>query len=605
MAFSSFPLSYKSLQENISSMYKNMHTFSFRKIEDETPEQRLAHQQSENLKWQQDMFHRILNKIGLHKEGIVSEEEVDATRSDLLYALIASPAEGEWPAITRDKLLFLQELFYANCISEEDYNFSKRPLLLRLAVQGAEIDSRDVLLSSDLIPCTLNNIITEPDKQQVLPESVNRQETEWSVVELKEDQSMFKNFPARRTGDCSEEKYSMKQEIIMPCLGLTPYKGAESKEKLPSIIVPKSLDFRTATVKDCCPARNPPSLPMQKDYKGMAICIKPTESFKNNPFWHVAGSLDTPVQPFNKESLNKQSVKSSLLENTMASWAGHKRGTTRAKVKKAFNQLLLKVHKDHSKESQTEASYSSHISDSDSDSETDEQQLKFGNKSWGLDLFKSSKKNKNEEDTDHLPLNVEMSEESLSPSKLILRPIGQGPNTKKIKRKIHSDGAATDFFVDKVLGENIKMELSRILAEMGTTNPNPNFTDEQIESIATQLPVDKNELKKFFPTSWCERYGDVVLDVVRKEFKHHIREMENLRRTAQERRSKAAKRWSLKDHDMNCSPKTDKTKVVVHNSFNRYFASQDENSAPNNSHQRPTTKVTFSLPSSKAQLTYI
>ena len=89
-------------------MYKNMHTLSFRKFEDETPEQRLAHQQTENLKWQQDMFHMILNKIGLQKEGIVSEEEVGTIRSDLLYALIASPAEGEWPGITRDKLLFLQ-----------------------------------------------------------------------------------------------------------------------------------------------------------------------------------------------------------------------------------------------------------------------------------------------------------------------------------------------------------------------------------------------------------------------------------------------------------------------------------------------------------------
>ncbi|KAH9297202.1 hypothetical protein KI387_028884 [Taxus chinensis] len=532
-------------------MYKNMQAFSFGKIEELSPEQRRARQQSENLIWQQDMFHRILNMVGLHNEEIVSEEELNATRYELLYSLIACPAEGEWPAITRDKLLFLQELLYANCISEEDYHLSKKPLFLRMAVQGTELDSRDVLLRGNPVPCTLNTVRNEPDTPQAFPESLNKQKTEWSVVEFKEDQNMSRSFPARSAGDNSKEKSPMKQMINATSLSLSPYKGGESNDKHPSIIVPHSLDLRSA--KDCCAARNTPNLQMQEGYKGMAIYINRTGSFKENPFWQVAGLIDAPEGP-----VKKRSAKSSLLENTLASWTGHKRGATRAKVKKAFNQLLLKVNKDHSNESETEASYSSHISDSDSDSVIDEQQRKLAKRSWGLDFFKTSKKNKSEEEMDYLPRPAENSEEALSPSKLVLKPIGQGPNTKKIKRKIHSDGAATDFFIDKVLSENIKIELSRILAEMGTTNPSPNFTNEQIESIATRLPVDKNELKKFFPGSWCERYGDVVLDVVRKEFKQHVGEMENLRRTAHERRSNAAKRWGLKDHNVNCSPKTER-----------------------------------------------
>ncbi|KAJ6435721.1 hypothetical protein OIU84_000854 [Salix udensis] len=103
--------------------------------------------QSDNLKWQQDSFHQILNLMGLHKEGILSENEVSAFKTHLLETLIASPLEHEQAVILRDKLVFLQELLYAKCISEDEYHSSKRPLLQRLAVQGAEIDSRDVIVA--------------------------------------------------------------------------------------------------------------------------------------------------------------------------------------------------------------------------------------------------------------------------------------------------------------------------------------------------------------------------------------------------------------------------------------------------------------------------
>lgn len=555
---------------------------SFRRIGDETPEQRRARLQSENLKWQQEMFHRILHMIGLHKEEIVSEQQLSATRSELLGTLIASPAEGEWPAITRDKLLFLQELLYANCISEEDYHMSKRPLLLRLAVQGAEIDSRDVLLGGRPSVCPPVTVRTEPITMQPEPESSINQETEWSVVEFKEDQTLLKNFPVSSTEDHSKQKSPMKQVIgAISRLTLSPYKGGKSKDKNPSVIVPQSTDFQIS--QESCPIRNPPTLPMQEGYKVPSLYINPTESFKENPFWQVAGLIDAPEQ-----TEKKTSEETALLGQPSA--PVHKRGATRAKVKKAFNQLFLKGQRDHSKESEPELPYASHLSDSDSDN--DDLQLKKVKKPWGMDLFKSSKKMDTNEETAYLPLNGS-SEEALSPSKLVQNPIGEGPNTKKIKKKLHSNGAATDFFIDKVLGENIKNELSRIRAEMNTTNPSSTFTNEQIEAIATRLPVDKNELKKFFPKSWCDRYGDIVLDVVQKEFKDHVGEMDNLRKTAREKRNSAARRRGLED-DENCSPsihhearKTDNSKGATPKEV---FTTQDENSQSNLCSPLSTTK---------------
>lgn len=59
--------------------------------------------------------------------------------------------------------------------------------------------------------------------------------------------------------------------------------------------------------------------------------------------------------------------------------------------------------------------------------------------------------------------------------------------------------------------------------------------------------------------SWCDRYGDVVLEVVHKEFKDHVGEMENQRKAGKLKRaaSKAAKEKELaaftkKENDENC-----------------------------------------------------
>ncbi|CAA2994663.1 Hypothetical predicted protein [Olea europaea subsp. europaea] len=51
-----------------------------------------------------------------------------------LETLIASPVDHEATIILRDKLIFLHDMLYAKCISVDEYDASKRPLLLRLAI---------------------------------------------------------------------------------------------------------------------------------------------------------------------------------------------------------------------------------------------------------------------------------------------------------------------------------------------------------------------------------------------------------------------------------------------------------------------------------------
>lgn len=109
MVYSYTPAYYSSFQDTLTSVCKSiLLPFSLKKNRRLTGDQKLAKRQSDNLKWQQESFHRILNLIGLQKEGIVPESEVSAFRSHLIDTLIASPSEQEAVGVVRDKLLFLQ-----------------------------------------------------------------------------------------------------------------------------------------------------------------------------------------------------------------------------------------------------------------------------------------------------------------------------------------------------------------------------------------------------------------------------------------------------------------------------------------------------------------
>ncbi|KAL3629649.1 hypothetical protein CASFOL_026871 [Castilleja foliolosa] len=466
---------YTSLQDSIASICKTILPFSFKKRQRlpaiAAAEQRLSKQQSDNLKWQQDSFHQILNLMGLAKEGIVSENEVSAFRSHLLETLITSPIDYEPPVILRDKLIFLQsdlansvfvsdgffvqfdvllsakknpffimgfwqdcefvasELLYAKCISEEEYHASKRPLLQRLAVQGAEIDARDVVIGAQNE--TSNN--------------------EWSVIDLKDDKCLA-NQHISTSKKNAKENSTVKQRMkgAASVFGLvSPDKNRKLKENK----VDKGLDCST-----------------------------------ENPFWN--GHLDE------KES----ETKTILMVESLPS---------------------AHVDSDKSKKKQVTAVY-----ESEKNPEK-EKPIKFMKKTWGFDGFKKWKKNDSDDERALLTVDEKSSGVASYGGKLVANPVAEGPDTKQIKRKLHPNGSPSDFFVDKVLGEKIKKGLCRY--------PNVHLSDDQIEVISTRLPVDKADLTKLFPKSWCDEYGDIVLDVVRKEFKEHMREMGQSRSKAVEK----------------------------------------------------------------------
>ncbi|KAJ4958403.1 hypothetical protein NE237_025514 [Protea cynaroides] len=481
MVYTYTPAYYSSLHDTITSLCKNILPFSLKKRRLPPNDQKLSKQQSENLKWQQDSFHRILNLIGLHKEGIVPESDVSAFRSHLLDTLIASPANQEQPQIIRDKLLFLQELFYAKCISVEEYHSSKRPLLQRLAVQGVEIEARDVIVAGQ----------------------IRNSEEEWSVIDLKDDPCDQESLPLKNKPKMKQIKGAAS--IIS---FVSPYKPRKSKGK--------------GTLN--------PSLEPSENFNPNFISTNSSAKDAENPFWNMASNDSDTRSILMPESLPLHPIK-----------AEKDRVSTGTLRKKPFHTLFQRE--------QREENIRNPLPD------PEERAAKSAKKQWGFDGFKKWKRSHSEDETTPLSLGEKSDERASStPFHLVSSPIGEGPDTKLIKKKIHTDGSASDFFIDKVLGENIKKELSRIQEELCATNPNLQFSNDQIEAISTRLPVDKADLKKFFPKSWCDRYGDIVLDVVKKEFKDHVGEMENQRNAARDKHGSSGRWVTFEDINENSHP---------------------------------------------------
>ncbi|XP_062199454.1 uncharacterized protein LOC133901930 isoform X2 [Phragmites australis] len=143
MGYTYTPTYYSGLQDTIASLCKSFLPFPFRGGRRLTADQAAARRHAEQLKWQQESFHRILHLSGLHREGIVPASDVAAFRASMLATLVAPPAHPDQPAVLRDKLLFLQELLYSKCISAAEYNSSKAPLVQRLAALGVVVECPD------------------------------------------------------------------------------------------------------------------------------------------------------------------------------------------------------------------------------------------------------------------------------------------------------------------------------------------------------------------------------------------------------------------------------------------------------------------------------
>lgn len=227
-----------------------------------------------------------------------------------------------------------QELFYAKCISADEYHSSKRPLLQRLAIQGVELDCKDVIIGD---PTTTTTKSQEDEEEE-----------QWSVIELRD----------KETPTSADKTKKHKT----PIKSLINWKNKDKRAK--------DKNTETAT----------PSILMPES----------SEKSKRKPFRSL----------FDKEQ------------------------------------------------------------------------------KWKFDGLKKWKKNNNCEQGEPHLLSEERSDDNSSSVNctLVASPIGEGPDTKRIKKKIHSNGASSDFFIDKVLGDNIKKELSRIQTELSATHPNLNLS---------------------------------------------------------------------------------------------------------------------------------
>lgn len=488
MGYTYTPTYYSSLQDSITSICKSILPFSFKKRRLPAAERKQSKQQSDNLKWQQNSFHQILNLMGLHKEGILPETEVSTFRSQLLETLIASKGtEHEQPSILRDKLLFLQELLYAKCISAEEYHSSKRPLLQRLAVQGAEIEARDVIIGT----------LKEENFEE-----------EWSVIDLKEEKSLLNKENSSSKNKSKHGLSAMKH--IKDAASVFGFGSSQKQEK----------NREQRSIFDL-PANNNPYTVNDKD-----ISKEENGALVENPFWNnhqkereietgsilMSESLAPDSDKFSKECCETEKGK-----------------------KKAYRGLFHKEGRVGNGE----------------EGKLEEIDSKSARKQWGFDGFKIWKRSNMEDETTPLPLSERSSDGGAF---MVASPVGEGLDTKHIKTKLLSDASSSAFIIDKVLGDNIKKELSRIQTELSSSNPNFQFSNDQMDALSTKLPVAKADLKQFFPKSWCDRYGDVVLDVVKKEFKDHIGEMENSRNATLERRHNNSKRRTTFEDDENCHP---------------------------------------------------
>ncbi|KAK3132696.1 hypothetical protein QOZ80_6AG0526420 [Eleusine coracana subsp. coracana] len=429
MGYTYTPTYYSGLQDTIASLCKSILPFPFRGGRRLTADQAAARRHAEQLKWQQESFHRILHLTGLHREGIVPASDVAAFRASMLAALVAPPPKHpDPPAVLRDKLLFLQELLYARCVSAAEYNASKAPLVQRLAALGVVVDCPDA----------------EPSAE------------EWSEIDLRD--------PPPAAAAAVAEKPKHKAFI-------TPWKSRSKKEQ----------DANSAS-------RQPLASVDQNNPKNASVLM----------------------------------AESSPSEAAPAS----------GKPEKGKRRHLAAMFQSSGNGSENK--------DPAAEEGVDDKEAAKGKKksSWGFDGLKKWKKAScsagNEEAVEH-NLAAPPPRSSHSECRLEASPVAvaSGPDAKRAKTKLHSataDDSASELL--HVLVENTKKELSRIQAELSSTNRNLNFSDQQIEAISTKLPVDKSDLKPFFPKAWCDEHGEGVITAAKKEFKEHVEEMEKQRDVA-------------------------------------------------------------------------
>ncbi|KAK7411650.1 hypothetical protein VNO78_03085 [Psophocarpus tetragonolobus] len=417
MVYSKAPTAYYStLHDSITSLCKTILPLGLKKKCLVSAERRLWQLQSENLKWQQDSLHHMLNLMALHRDDILSDADVSSFRSHLLDTLLASPPPHLHHAIIiKDNLLFLQELLSAKCISEGEYHSSRRPLLVRLAIHGGEIEGRDVIIAG----------------------SKENSEEQWSEIDLKDENCMMNK-------ENSNSKKTLKHARKQVVKGATSVLNYGSSFKLGKNTKERSIfDSTTLHMHSAQAKVHSPSIYSQSELSHSK------ENKPNKAFW------DGP------EKLKR----------------------------KPFRALF---HRDKNKKEGQGGG-------------DDGLEAK---KQWGFDGLRKGKKSDSDDDTVPLSLNERSDSEAHLP---LYQLSSSAYGDVSMQNKLHSDLSPSDFSVnDKVLGRNIKQDLSRTPTEMRTTNTNLNFSSDHKQANSTKLPEDKANLKNDFPKPpWYDHGGEM------------------------------------------------------------------------------------------------
>ncbi|KAJ7528094.1 hypothetical protein O6H91_16G083500 [Diphasiastrum complanatum] len=507
-------------------------------------EKRQALQQADNLKWQQEMFHRILKMMGLCQEGLVDKAELKLFRLKLLDRVTSLHADGEWADFTRDKLLFLQDLLYSRCISEEDYHEAKRPLLLRLAEQGAVIDSNDVLLS-----CSAQRVtITRPSRPATRTRSSEEAFTENFDTDNTADAEIVPEKKLHRHG----RKRSAMRLFAKAVSKFRPRKQLPQDHKAQHPVeVAETIERSDSRNPEDCPDRDAP-VPPQMRYGSPHLpsptwiynpfcddtalpdlrecvsserdCLEESEPLPNGPA-SPPSYYDTPersASPAQAEAFSSSPPRTSPPSASSAS------SSKRLKLSNLITDFICKIRGDQP--SDGKSSVSKH-----EDSQVQDEELSSRNRQR-LGRLRHSKMLHNEDsfDSEDGDDHLNTSSDSIPHGLQGKRDSNEVPDIVKWKRRVLAKHASSNPFTEKIVEENIKRELLRIRAEMSRTNTEVTFTDDQIDAIATRLPVDKAELLRFFPRSWCDSYGDIVLAVVEREYQGHVDQRERFRRARKE-----------------------------------------------------------------------
>lgn len=256
-----------------------------------------------------------------------------------------------------------QELLYAKCITADEYHSSKRPLLQRLAVQGAEIEARDVIVA---------------DPKENLKEN---SEEEWSVIDLRDEKTSLK----------SNSNSKNKSKHV---LGMKQIRGAASVFSFGS------------------------SQKSQRNRKEKSIFDSENQLGSNTSETH---SILMPESSSNREMSEE----------------------------KAKRRPFRTLFQGHGGGGGGDGDGGNYVPD------YEERMNKSGKKQWGFNGLKKWKRDETEDETAPLPLHERSDSEafwgSSNSTQLATSPIGEGPNTKLIKRKLHSNGSPSDFFIDKVM----------------------------------------------------------------------------------------------------------------------------------------------------------